>query len=75
MKKAYRNLVETMNEGLGMFDETGMVTYVNKRACEMLGYSGAEIIKRGIAAFVSGSSKQVLFEQTAQRANVPSEIL
>ena len=71
-EERYRNLVETMNEGLGMFDETGMVTYVNKRACEMLGYSGAEIIKRGIAAFVSGSSKQVLFEQTAQRANVPS---
>ncbi len=65
-EQRYRNLVETMNEGLGMFDEMGMVTYVNKRACEMLGYSGDEIIRRGIAAFVSESSKQVLLEQMAQ---------
>lgn len=71
-EQRYKNLVETMNEGLGMFDERGMVTYVNKRACEMLGYSGDEIIRRGVVAFVSESSKQVLLEQMARRTSVPS---
>ncbi|MGC8604521.1 MAG: PAS domain S-box protein, partial [Desulfomonilaceae bacterium] len=41
-EERYKNLVETMNEGLGMFDERGIVTYVNKRACEILGYSQDE---------------------------------
>jgi PAS domain S-box-containing protein len=37
-EERYRMLVETMNEGLKVQDEHGLLPYVNKRFCEMLGY-------------------------------------
>ena len=33
----YRTLVETMNDGLGVFDTGGRLIYVNDRLCRMLG--------------------------------------
>ena len=40
----YRQLVETMNDGLGVIDEDGRFTYANDRLAEMLGYPADEII-------------------------------
>ena len=38
-EEQYRLLVETMNDGIGVQDAHGVVTYVNDRVCEMLGYT------------------------------------
>lgn len=40
----YRNLVETMNEGVGIQDEKGFIQYVNRSLCEILGYHEEELI-------------------------------
>jgi PAS domain S-box-containing protein len=42
-EKQYRQLVETMNEGLVSIDEKGSITYANKKLCEMWGISHKEI--------------------------------
>jgi PAS domain S-box-containing protein len=43
-EQKFRMLVETMNEGLGVQDEHGVVTYVNDKLCEMLGYAREELL-------------------------------
>ena len=48
----YRQLVETMNDGLTVTDEIGRLTYVNQRIAEMLGYSPEELIGHFVADFV-----------------------
>jgi PAS domain S-box-containing protein len=40
----FRTLVDTINEGLSVFDEKGKFSYVNDRFCEMLGYAREELI-------------------------------
>ena len=43
-EKQYRQLVENVNEGIVKFDAQEVITYVNKRFCEIVGYSAKELI-------------------------------
>lgn len=43
-EEKYRRLIESMRGGLAVYDVHDRVTYVNDRACELLGYSRAEIL-------------------------------
>lgn len=45
-EQRFRMLVETMNEGLGVQDEHGVIVYANDQLCEMLGYTKEEILGR-----------------------------
>jgi|GEM_PF-810241 len=40
----YSTLVERMNDGLGVQNKYGVITYVNPRMCEITGYSDSELI-------------------------------
>ncbi len=51
-EERYRNLVDTMTEGLAIQDENGVVRYVNDSLCEMLGYQRDDLIGRPIADFI-----------------------
>ncbi|UCG13918.1 MAG: PAS domain S-box protein [Deltaproteobacteria bacterium] len=66
-EERYRQLVETMNEGLALADENYLFTYVNERLCEMLGYSRDEMIGRTIVEFVHEDHKDLMHEQMARR--------
>jgi PAS domain S-box-containing protein len=55
----YQILVETMNDGLGVLDENGMVTFVNDRVCEMIGFSKEEIIGRLVTDFIDDGYRQI----------------
>jgi hypothetical protein len=67
-QESYRTLVESMSDGLGVMDGNQVLTYVNDRICEMLGYSRDEIIGRPAADFVDESHRAVLEEQKALRS-------
>lgn len=43
-EEKYRRLIENMRGGLAVYDESDCVTYVNDRACELLGYPREEIL-------------------------------
>jgi len=43
-EQRYRQIVETAQEGIWMIDENLVTTFVNKKMCEILGYSPEEII-------------------------------
>ena len=47
-----RLLLETMNDGLEMHDLNGLFTYVNKKLCEMTGFSRDELIGKTISSFL-----------------------
>ncbi len=66
-EKRYRQLVETMNEGLGVTDQNYIFTYVNPSFCEMLGYLRDEIIGSKLNDFVHDDYKEMMKDQIARR--------
>ena len=66
-EKRYRQLVETINEGLGISDQDYKFTYVNEKFCEMLGYFRDEIIGRPLIEFVHDDFKELMKGQMARR--------
>lgn len=59
-EEQYRRLVETMNEGLMVVDHDQILTYVNDKFCEMLGYSRDELLGRRSSEFFSAVDRQKL---------------
>ena len=43
-ERRYRDLVETMDDGLATDNENGEITYINDALCKMLGYARDEIV-------------------------------
>lgn len=66
-EERYRHLVETMNDGLGILDEHGQLTYVNKKLCEIVDYSRNEMIGQPIAKFLDDSNWLKLAKQLIRR--------
>lgn len=54
----FRNLVETMNEGISVIDSSGIITYVNYRACTMFGYSSEEMVGASIQKLLLSNEEQ-----------------
>jgi PAS domain S-box-containing protein len=61
-EKKYRLLVETMNDGLALLNKKALLTYVNDKFCEMLGYQRDEIIGRP-AVDILPKRSQTIFER------------
>lgn len=77
-EERYRKLVETMNEGLAVRDENGLITYINDRLCEMWGYSRDEIIGHPVSDFLDETNQNIMREQMVRRKKgerVPYEII
>lgn len=53
----YRWLVNHMNDGLSMHDADGVISFVNPRHCEMLGYEEADLKGKQISSFLAPESK------------------
>jgi len=51
-EKKYRQLVETLNEGIWAIDKDSNTTFVNPRMAEMLGYTTDEMVGRHLFAFM-----------------------
>ncbi|MDH3891285.1 MAG: PAS domain S-box protein [candidate division Zixibacteria bacterium] len=64
-EKRYRLLVESMNEGLGAFDENCNVTFANERFCRMLGYAEHELVGTSAAAFLDERDQDVFYDRIA----------
>jgi PAS domain S-box-containing protein len=59
-KEQFRTLVDTMSQGLRLQDKDGIVTYVNDRFCEIVGYSSSEIVHKPVTAHI-GDTNQALW--------------
>ena len=64
-EKRYRLLVDSMNEGLGVFDENCNITYANDRFCKMLGYSRGELEGKSAAVFLNDNDQAEFYDRIA----------
>ena len=72
-EQRFRQLVETMTDGLGVQDENGIVTYANGRLSEMLGHSREEIVGRVVTDFLDEANLAILSEEMNRRRNGATE--
>lgn len=63
----YRRLVNNMNEGLGVQDADGIITYVNHRFAAMLGYERDAMVGMHLHDLLTDEGIRVHDEQMAQR--------
>jgi PAS domain-containing protein len=53
-EKKYRILVENISEGFAICNKNMVVTFVNDKVCEIIGYSKDEILGRKVDSFFEG---------------------
>ena len=73
----YRLLVETLNDGLSVMDENGIITFINEKICEMLGYSMDELLGKPALELFDDDNRDILRVQREQRKqgkNAPYEL-
>jgi PAS domain S-box-containing protein len=73
----YQMLVETMNDGLGVVNETLLITFVNDKLCEMTGYTRHEILNHSILKFLDNEEQERLKERFKNRKkdmSIPFEL-
>jgi PAS domain S-box-containing protein len=66
-EQRYRELVETMNEGLAVIDKSMRITFVNEKFSQILGYDRHEMIGRSALDFHDEPNQEIFQEQIAGR--------
>ena len=66
-EERFRDLVETMNDGFGMDDENGILTYINVKFSEMLGYSQEEMLGKKAFEFLDEGSHELYLKENSDR--------
>lgn len=61
--RIYHKLIETMNDGLGILDENGFITFANEKICRMMGCAREEMIGRHVADFIDENDLQTFRER------------
>ena len=61
-ERRYRELIETMNEGLIVVDSDCIITFTNEKFCSILGQERRDVIGSKIPDFLSDNSKTIFFE-------------
>jgi PAS domain S-box-containing protein len=57
-EKQYRQIVETAQEGIWLLDENSRTTFVNKKMCEILGYTEEELIGKEHSYYMDEDGKE-----------------
>lgn len=65
----YRELVETMSEALALTDAQYNITFVNRRFCDLFGYTSEEIFGQPLISLVHESTKENMRERMAASPN------
>ncbi|MHA1557846.1 MAG: PAS domain S-box protein, partial [Candidatus Heimdallarchaeota archaeon] len=65
-EERFKDLVETMNDGFGMDDENGNLTYINIKFSEMLGYSQEEMLGKKAFEFLDEASQELYLNENSE---------
>ena len=68
-EEKFRHLVETMNNGLCIQDQDGLIIYVNKKLQDLIGYSKKELVGRPLIEFLDEAGKLKLKQAAADFAS------
>lgn len=73
-ERKYRELVENMSEGLVAIDEKNIITFVNRKFCQLLGYKFEEIVGKHIFDLYDSENLEILKRELAKRPKgIPSQ--
>lgn len=73
-EEKYRNLIETTNEGVWIFNSVSETTYVNEKMAKMLGYSREEMVGSFIWDYADEEDKGVFQVKLANRKQGIDEV-
>ncbi len=76
-EEKHRQLIEIMNEGFAILDKNGIITYVNARLCQMMGYEQGELINRLTVDFLDMENLENMQKHITSRSegrNIPYEV-
>ena len=71
----YRQIVETAQEGIWTIDENEKTNFVNKKICEILGYSSEEMMGKGLYDFMDEKGRAYAIDCMERRRNGVKENL
>ena len=71
----YRQIVETAQEGIWTIDANEKTNFVNKKICEMLGYTPEEMMGKELYDFMDAEGKEYAMECMERRRNGVKENL
>ncbi|MEX2178635.1 MAG: PAS domain S-box protein [Gemmatimonadaceae bacterium] len=73
-EERYRSIVETTNDGIWTVDANKIITFVNRRVTEMLGFHAGEMVGRPLFDFLNGDGQMRAEQRIEQtRAGVSTE--
>ena len=76
-EEKHRQLIEVMNEGFAILSREGIITYANRRLCDMMGYSCGELIDRPTTDFLDETNVENMQNHVSSRTegkNRPYEV-
>ncbi len=59
-ERKFKNLVETMSEGVVIQNNDGIITFVNNRFCEMLGFEQSELFGHNLSTYLDEENNNEL---------------
>lgn len=62
-EEKYRNLVESIEEGMTIVDKNMNFVFVNNAACKIYGYSKAEMLKMKVQDIIPEENRELIIEQ------------
>ncbi|MHA2333328.1 MAG: response regulator [Candidatus Hodarchaeales archaeon] len=72
-EQEYRELVDKLHEGLAVRDTNGIVTFVNPRMAEMLGYTKEEMLGKHWSFYVPPTERDKIEERMSRRPEETSD--
>lgn len=72
-QRIYHSLVNTMNEGLGIIDDHGVVVYANIALCKMLDYTADELVGQHTTDILKGLDLDIVYSKIKDRIKGKSD--
>jgi len=63
----FKGLIEIMNDGFGIIDKKGKITYVNKKICNILDYSANELKQTHFLDIIDDNYKELALKEFTNR--------
>jgi PAS domain S-box-containing protein len=72
-EQRFKQLVDVAQEGIWMADDRGVITYVNQRMADLLGYSNGSLLGRPVYDFMEAESRSGAKHAMSRRGSRPGQ--
>ena len=72
-EQRFKQLVDVAQEGIWVADERGVMTYVNQRMADLLGYASGSLLGRPVFEFIDNDSRSLAQRALSQHGSRPGQ--